>query len=265
MGWGSLSCCSEQSGWLLWSRQTVLTITADVGWRYKALFAVAFQDPHPTISFVLLHDAQQLSLCDGYGALAVAWKKQKRDRSEQKWMRIRTGGAGVAPKRTFEVVQNCALAEGGVYVLELVIKLCVKVPCLVSCYTTKYIVGGKRGISSLSSDTFTFWQSLFIKWPPYWVLKVILTPWRKKAKYLGKKVKAILKNTTANFLNHFKLTRVFSDVIWINLTHLSLFSDANSTCKWHKRAHFRRNVSSYSYNGRRWPNLFFNIGVAGLT
>lgn len=88
MGWGSLSCCSEQSGWLLWSLQTVLTITADVGWRYKALFAVAFQDPHPTISFVLLHDAQQLSLCDGYGALAVAWKKQKRDPSEQKRMRI---------------------------------------------------------------------------------------------------------------------------------------------------------------------------------
>lgn len=172
----AVSCCSEQSGWLLWSLQTVLTITADVGWRYKALFAVAFQDPHPSISFVLLHDAQQLSFCDGYGALAVAWKKEKRDPSEQKRMRIRTSGAGVARKCTFKVVQNRALAEGGVYVLKLVIKLCVKVPCLVSCYTTKYIVGGKKRISSLLSDTFTFWESLFIKWPPYWLLKIISTP-----------------------------------------------------------------------------------------
>lgn len=59
-------------------------------------------------------------------------------------MTIRTSGAGVAPKCTFKVVQNCALAEWGVYVLKLIIKLRVKVPCLVSCYTTKYIVGGKR-------------------------------------------------------------------------------------------------------------------------
>lgn len=57
------------------ARQTVLTVTTDIRWRYKALFTAASQDPHPSISFVVLHDAQQLPLCDGYGALAVAWRK----------------------------------------------------------------------------------------------------------------------------------------------------------------------------------------------
>lgn len=60
-------------------------------------------------------------------------------------MRIRTSGAGVSAECTFKVVQNCALAEGGVYVLKLVVKLCVKVPCLVSRYTTKERHCGNKG------------------------------------------------------------------------------------------------------------------------
>lgn len=52
--------------------RAVLTIATDVGRRYKALLAAGSRHPDPSVSFVLLHDAQQLSLHDGYGALAVA-------------------------------------------------------------------------------------------------------------------------------------------------------------------------------------------------
>lgn len=46
----------------------------DIGWRYIALFSVASEDSQPSISFVLFHYTQQLSLCNGNGAITVAWK-----------------------------------------------------------------------------------------------------------------------------------------------------------------------------------------------
>lgn len=124
--------------WIKKAWQTVLTITTDIRWRYKALFTAASQDPYPSISFVLLHDAQQLSLCDGYGALAAGWKKNTSVVHVSKNISFWTSWACVWPKCTIKVVENGALAEGGgLYVVKLVIKLCAQVACLVRCYATE--------------------------------------------------------------------------------------------------------------------------------
>lgn len=67
-------------------------------------------------------------------------------------IRFQTSWACVWPKCTFKGVENGALADGRVYVVKLVIKLCVQVACLVRCYTTE---NKGKGISSLSSHAFT--------------------------------------------------------------------------------------------------------------
>lgn len=48
----------------------------DIGWRYVALFSTGSKDSHPSVSFVLFHYTQQLSLRDGNGALTVACTKK---------------------------------------------------------------------------------------------------------------------------------------------------------------------------------------------
>lgn len=50
----------------------VLWAKFDIGWRYITLLSIGSKDSHPSVSFILLHYSQQLSLCNGNGALTVA-------------------------------------------------------------------------------------------------------------------------------------------------------------------------------------------------